>query len=109
MDSGRAAACAQRFGLDPGQKLLVLCPGAEFGGAKRWPSEYYAAVADEYLGRGWQVALFGSSRDSEVTGAIVADASGRGIYDLAGRTSLADAIDLMQTVSDGQDTPLCVY
>ena len=95
VDSGRAAACAQRFGLDPGQKLLVLCPGAEFGGAKRWPSEYYAAVADEYLGRGWQVALFGSSRDSEVTGAIVADASGRGIYDLAGRTSLADAIDLM--------------
>ncbi len=40
VDPARAAGCATRFGLPGHQPLLALCPGAEFGGAKRWPSEY---------------------------------------------------------------------
>ena len=42
------------------------------------------------------MALFGSARDSEVTSQIVANTSQQeGVHDLAGKTSLADAIDLM--------------
>jgi heptosyltransferase-2 len=99
VDAARAAECARRFELDPRQPLLALCPGAEFGGAKRWPAEHYAALADEYMSRGWQVVLFGSARDSEVTGELLASSRGQHIHDLAGRTSLADAIDLMSTAA----------
>src|SRR5687767_4982660 len=39
---------------------LALCPGAEFGPAKRWPEEYYAEVAKVKIAEGWQVWIFGS-------------------------------------------------
>ena len=38
-----------------GHKILGLCPGAEYGEAKRWPAEYYAEVANHALKNGWQV------------------------------------------------------
>jgi len=91
----QARNCADGVGLLPDRPLLALCPGAEFGGAKRWPSAHYAALADNYLSQGWQVVLFGSARDREVTSALTAQAKGTGIVDLAGETTLSDAIDLL--------------
>ncbi len=92
----QAQACRQQFGLAAQQPLLALCPGAEFGGAKRWPPEHYAELALEYLGRGWQVALFGSSNDQPVTADIIERLGGHpGCRDLAGRTSLAQAVDTL--------------
>jgi heptosyltransferase-2 len=35
-----------------GKPVLGLCPGAEYGPAKRWPAEYYAEVANAALERG---------------------------------------------------------
>ena len=52
------------------QPLLALCPGAEFGAAKRWPAEYFAELAGQYLQRGWQVVLFGSDNDRSVCAQI---------------------------------------
>ena len=43
----------------PEAPILALCPGAEFGPAKRWPEEYYAEMANEKLNQGWQVWMFG--------------------------------------------------
>jgi heptosyltransferase-2 len=77
----------------PEQGLLALCPGAEFGPAKRWPAEHYAAVAHHYLDRGGAVWVFGSTQDAEVAQAVC-DAAG-GCVNLAGRTRLEEAIDLM--------------
>jgi heptosyltransferase-2 len=96
VEPGAAAATATRFSLDASRRLLALCPGAEFGSAKRWPAEHYAAVGARYLERGWQVALFGSATDSEAC-AAVASACGapRRMFDLSGRTRLAEAIDLL--------------
>ena len=91
-----ARVCGEGFGLAAEQPLLALCPGAEFGAAKRWPAEYFATLATNYLQQGWQVALFGSERDAVVTAAIAAALAGRGsCYDLAGRTTLSQAIDLL--------------
>ncbi len=78
----------------PAGKLLLLCPGAEFGEAKRWPAQYYAEVARQCQQQGWQVWLFGSEKDQEVT-ASINQLAGNGCTDLAGRTRLAEAIDLM--------------
>ena len=42
-------------GKNDNSRVLGLCPGAEYGEAKRWPAEYYAEVANEALQKGWQV------------------------------------------------------
>ncbi len=75
-------------------QILGLCPGAEYGEAKRWPAEYYAEVAREALRKGWQVWLFGSEKDIPVTTAINT-LSNNQCVDLGGKTNLSEAIDLM--------------
>jgi heptosyltransferase-2 len=93
----REAAMA-KFGLALDRPVLALCPGAEFGEAKRWPAEHYAQVADAMIRQGWQVWLFGSKNDHPV-GEQIRDRLIPGFreesYNLAGETSLAEAIDLM--------------
>lgn len=76
------------------QKILGLCPGAEYGEAKRWPAEYYAQVANYALDNGWQVMLFGSDKDVPVTSQINQATQNR-CLDLGGKTKLGEAIDLM--------------
>lgn len=76
------------------QPILGLCPGAEYGEAKRWPTEYYAEVANAALEQGWQVWLFGSEKDKPVTASIQQNTQQRCV-DLAGNTKLGEAIDLM--------------
>ena len=80
--------------LDNNSKILSLCPGAEYGEAKRWPAEYYAVVANHALKNGWQVLLFGSVADVPVTSQINALTQNKCV-DLGGKTKLGEAIDLM--------------
>ena len=77
-----------------GHKILGLCPGAEYGEAKRWPAEYYAEVAKEALNKGWQVWLFGSDKDVPVTSQINQLTQNK-CTDFGGKTKLGEAIDLM--------------
>lgn len=78
----------------PDRNFIALCPGAEFGKAKRWPIEHYAAVASYVLASGKAVWLFGSQNDREVTGRINVLTGGR-CLNLAGLTGLEQAIDLL--------------
>lgn len=92
----QARRCRQQTGLASDRRLLALCPGAEFGGAKRWPAAAYGALARDYLERDWQVALFGSRNDQPVTGRIREYCRNHAdCFDLAGRTGLAEAVDLL--------------
>ena len=92
------SALAQLGVEAPRAPVLGLCPGAEYGPAKRWPVEHYAAVAQAKLEQGWQVWLFGSDKDAEIT-AVVQRQTDYRCLDLGGRTSLAQAIDLMSLTS----------
>ncbi|ESY69044.1 lipopolysaccharide heptosyltransferase II [Mesorhizobium sp. M0051] len=92
VDTKNQVDLLDRFGLAP-QKFAALMPGAEFGPAKRWPSESYAGLARGFIGKGLKVALFGSKNDRDVTAEIAALAPG--VVDLAGQTRLEDAIDLI--------------
>jgi len=90
-------AIFQKFGLELSSKpVLGICPGAEYGSAKRWPPEYFVEVAKYCLERDWQVWLFGSDKDHEVTEKIEKDLEGNCV-NLAGKTRLAEAIDLMSS------------
>jgi heptosyltransferase-2 len=96
VDTPQALLCQKKFGLSESRPLLALCPGAEFGSAKRWPLEYYAELASTYLQQGWQVVLFGSDKDREVTAAIARIAGdSANCFDLAGKTQLAEAVDML--------------
>ena len=90
-------AVIEKFTLTPSEKILALCPGAEYGAAKRWPAAYYAEVARQKMAQGWQVWLFGSDKDQEAAAQINRAVSGQCI-DFTGRTSLAEAVDLMSLV-----------
>ena len=88
----------QKFKLSENTKIIGLCPGAEFGPSKRWPENYYADVANEMIKKGYQVYLFGSVKDQVVTKQIkslVDQANQASVFDLAGTTSLIEAVDLL--------------
>lgn len=76
------------------QPVLALCPGAEFGPAKRWPEEYYADIANAKLNEGWAVWIFGSQKDNTVAERIMALTQERCV-NYAGKTKLEEAIDLL--------------
>jgi len=76
------------------QPILALCPGAEFGAAKRWPAEHYAVLANTYLKRGWAVWLFGSPKEQDAATHIMEFTNQRCV-NLVGKTKLIDAIDLL--------------
>ena len=92
-DSVAAARTAHQL-TDEQKPILALCPGAEYGPAKRWPESYYGVLAEEYIEQGWQVWLFGSEKDRAVCEAINGATQGH-CHDLSGRTSLAEAVDLL--------------
>ncbi|MEZ5530400.1 MAG: lipopolysaccharide heptosyltransferase II [Porticoccaceae bacterium] len=97
-DGGRVPGLRQQFGLGSERKILALCPGAEFGPAKRWPERHYAAVAAHQLAQGWQVWLLGSEKDRQVAEDIIAalpEQQRQHCHNLAGVTKLEDAIDLL--------------
>ena len=97
-DAESTATAIRKFCLVIDSKVLAICPGAEFGEAKQWPSEYYAELSNSMLARGWQVWLLGSANDELIAESILADIDNRYLeqcQNLVGRTNLAEAIDLM--------------
>ena len=92
-----AHAICQRLGIAPGRPLTVFAPGAEFGSAKRWPAAHFAQLAQMILAADpqAQVALLGAPGDREVCRDIAACGASARVFDLAGATSLAEAIALI--------------
>jgi heptosyltransferase-2 len=96
--SNQAKALAKYQPIWRDKPILALCAGAEFGLAKRWPADYYAAVARQKIQEGWDVWLFGSPKDLPVTETIMQLTNGQCSH-LAGRLELAETIDLLSLVS----------
>ncbi len=98
VDKENVALSLGRLGLNSHAKVVAICPGAEFGEAKQWPALYYAQLSNELIEQGFEVWLFGSANDqaigSEIESGISAD-NRDGLKNLAGRTNLAEAIDLL--------------
>jgi heptosyltransferase-2 len=92
-DPVRASVLVAELGLDAAD-VTALCPGAEYGPAKRWPPRYYAEVARHEVTAGRQVWLLGSPGDAGAC-AEIANLVQEGVVNLAGRTSLLDALDLL--------------
>jgi heptosyltransferase-2 len=87
-------ATLHRLGLDAQRTAVALCPGAEYGPAKRWPVPHFAALGRELVRRSCSVWVVGSDKDAAL-GEAIAQAVGDGCVNLCGRTSLDEAIDVL--------------
>ncbi|MBB1073779.1 lipopolysaccharide heptosyltransferase II [Rhodoferax sp. 4810] len=95
MDAAAADAALQLLGLQRGG-YVVMAPGAEFGPAKRWPTQHFAQVARQLS---VPVVLLGSAKEADLCAEIEQgcqnpDASSHSpiIVNLAGKTTLTQAL-----------------
>jgi heptosyltransferase-2 len=98
VDESARRAALRKFGLDISQPVAAFAPGAEYGPAKRWPARHFAELASTLVARGYQVWLFGSHNDAEIT-AEIQRLTGNLCIDFAGRTTLDEAIDLLSAAA----------
>jgi lipopolysaccharide heptosyltransferase II len=90
------AAFIAAQGLNMDRPAIGLLPGAEFGPSKCWPAGHFARLARDLVADGYQVWLLGSAKDAAIGEEICRLArNAAGILNLCGRTSLADAIDVL--------------
>jgi heptosyltransferase-2 len=76
------------------EPLVLLCPGSINSRAKRWPAERYAALADQLIKSGANVALIGSPAELDLS-RLVCERAGHQPIVLTGKTTVADAIAII--------------
>lgn len=87
--------------LKTDRPVVILCPGAEYGPAKRWPPNQFAELAALFLHDGLQVWIVGSPNDKMAADAVL-NSLGENVHkvrDLTGRTDLGTAIDMLSSAS----------
>lgn len=83
----------QDLGLSVSRPILVLCPAAEYGPAKRWPTAHFAQLAQLFLARNWQVWVLGGKKDVAL-GAEITQLAPQ-VQNLCGKTTLAQVVDVL--------------
>ncbi len=95
MPAGDIHITALGRGRDPKRRVIGISPGAAYGTAKRWIPERFAEAAAELASaRGAALALFGSRAEHELCEQIAEMLPGHAVTNYAGRTSLAQFIEL---------------
>jgi heptosyltransferase-2 len=87
----------QRNNINP-DNIYVMCPGAEYGPTKRWPTGHFAELAQSIVTNNPnnQIILLGSKGDHLLAQEIEAKAKRDGhIYNWCGDTSLDEAIAII--------------
>ena len=97
VDDEQRLATLDALGLAGAARAVALCPGAEYGPAKRWPPAYFAELARSLRDEGDAVWIVGSAKDASIADDIVR-LSGGACVNLCGRTSLDQAIDVLASV-----------
>lgn len=100
-DGSNISKLIDLYSIHKEKKILTICPGAEFGPAKRWPSNYFAEVVTYYLNKDWIVTAIGSKKDQTVVHEIESflNENHPNFINTVGNTNLEDAIDLLSISS----------
>jgi heptosyltransferase-2 len=96
-DVANAAEAIRALGLSTHRPVAILCPGAEYGPSKRWPTEHFITLAQRFVDSGYAVWLLGSPNDRASADPIAAAIAE--VRNVCGRTDLGTAIDLLATAS----------
>jgi heptosyltransferase-2 len=84
------------LGVGSGDPCVALNPGAVYGGAKRWPLERFAAVADGLVERcGARILLIGSAQECSILDEVGVRMRHPAI-NLGGRTNLQALVGLLE-------------
>jgi len=78
--------------------IYVICPGAEYGPSKRWPTEHFAVLAQQLITQNSnnQIIVLGSKSDHSLAQEITSQGQQvSNIYNWCGNTSLDEAIALI--------------
>jgi heptosyltransferase II len=82
--------------------LVALAPGAAYGGAKRWPPSYFAAVVDALASDGVDSVIVGTDADAATAIEVARAVRGRAgspamgsLHDVSGRTDLPTLAGLL--------------
>ncbi len=78
--------------------IYAICPGAEYGPSKRWPTEHFAALAKRLITQNSnnQIILLGSKSDHSLAQEITSQTKqASNIHNWCGNTSLDEAIALI--------------
>ena len=86
----------QANGLQAGA-YTVIAPGAEYGPAKMWPATHVAALCQLTKSL---VVLLASAKERDLCASIQDMAVGAQVHNLAGMTSLSQALDLISAARD---------
>jgi heptosyltransferase-2 len=90
------------LGNESATPLIGFCPGAEYGDAKRYPSEQFAALARLFIEQHPQgkIVCLGGPKDHEIAQKIVQHSglSSTHIVNLCGQTQLQEALALMKNL-----------
>ena len=100
-DTANRAAAMRALRLKTDRPVVILCPGAEFGPAKRWPPNQFSELAAMFLRDGLQVWIVGSPNDRMAADAVL-NSLGDNMHkvrDLTARTDLGTAIDILSSAS----------
>jgi len=84
--------------LPTDRRMIALLPGAEYGPAKRWPSERFAELASHLVATGIGVLILGSAKERELGEEVRKPAASPLVRNLCGATTLGDAIDVLAAV-----------
>jgi heptosyltransferase-2 len=100
-DTANRAAAMRALRLKTDRPVVILCPGAEYGPAKRWPPNQFGELAAMFLRDGLQVWIVGSPNDRMAADAVL-NSLGENMHkvrDLTARTDLGTAVDILSSAS----------
>ncbi len=84
----------KRYQFTRTRPLIACMVGAEYGPSKQWPADHFARLINMLTDQGLDVCIFGSGKD-----VVIAEKIQRlcrhPVYNLCGKTSLLDAVDLL--------------
>jgi len=79
--------------LDP-EKTICIAPGAQFGGAKRYPSESYRQIIKSLSEAGWHILILGTAAEREIAGQCLSEVAAPS-WNSSGETSLKQALQIL--------------
>jgi len=92
-----AKAAGEQWLLERGlhaDKVLCIAPGAQFGGAKRYPAASWTKVAKLLLARGFHLLALGTPGERDIADEVLGDC-GQKTLNAAGETTLTECLQLI--------------
>ncbi len=97
-DAASLAATLAKHGLEGEAARARAMPRRRVRSGQRWPARHFAEVARVHAARGYRVWLLGSAKDAAAS-AQIASLVATPVHDLAGKTDLTEALDLLSAAN----------